>query len=103
VIYHASAIYFLKRFGLEQFGELEPKPGIPPSAAHVSDLMKRMKEAHVTAMVIESIYPRRFPDLIARETGIKYQVVPYSVGSLGTKSYTDLIDMWVDKYRDALR
>lgn len=102
VTYHQSAIYFLQRFGLRGFGTLEVKPGIPPSASHVSDLIRRMKDEHVTAMAIESIYPRRFPDLIKRETGANYVVVPYSVGSLGTKSYVDLIDMWVARYKDAL-
>ncbi|MGB9620013.1 MAG: metal ABC transporter solute-binding protein, Zn/Mn family, partial [Armatimonadota bacterium] len=77
--------------------------GIPPSAAHVSELIRRMKEHNVRAMAIESIYPRRFPDLIARETGVKYVIVPYSVGSLGTKTYFDLIDMWVSKLKEALR
>jgi len=103
VTYHQSAIYFLRRFGLKGFGTLEVKPGIPPSASHVSDLIRRMKDEHVTTMAIESIYPKRFPDLITRETGVKYVVVPYSVGSLGTKSYIDLIDMWVTRYKDALR
>jgi len=103
VTYHKSAVYFLRRFGLKDFGQLEPKPGIPPSPAHVSGLIRRMKESNVTAMAIESIYPRRFPDLIARELGIKYVVVPYSVGSLGTKTYFDLIDAWVSKIKEALR
>jgi ABC-type Zn uptake system ZnuABC Zn-binding protein ZnuA len=103
VIYHQSAIYFLRRFGLKQFGTLEAKPGIPPSASHISGLISRMKDQHVTAMAIESVYPKRFPDLIKRETGVKYVVVPYSVGSLGTKSYIDLMDMWVTRYKEALR
>ncbi len=103
VTYHQSAIYFLRRFGLKDFGTLEVKPGIPPSASHVSDLIRRMKAEHVTAMAIESIYPKRFPDLIKRETGANYVVVPYSVGSLGIKSYVDLIDMWVSRYKEALR
>ncbi|MCX8052879.1 MAG: metal ABC transporter substrate-binding protein [Armatimonadetes bacterium] len=103
VTYHASAIYFLRRFDLENFGQIEPKPGIPPSASHVSSLIRRMKEHRVQAVVVESIYPKRFPELISRETGAKYVVVPYSVGSLGTKSYIDLIDMWVDKFTEALR
>ncbi|MCL5103861.1 MAG: metal ABC transporter substrate-binding protein [Armatimonadetes bacterium] len=103
VTYHQSAIYFIRRFGLRGFGTLEVKPGIPPSASHVSGLIKRMRDEHVTAMAIESIYPRRFPDLIQRETGAKYVVVPYSVGSLGTKSYIDLIDMWVTRYKETLR
>jgi zinc/manganese transport system substrate-binding protein len=31
--YHQELVYFLNRFGLTDFGHLEPKPGIPPSAA----------------------------------------------------------------------
>jgi zinc/manganese transport system substrate-binding protein len=103
VTYHASAVYFLHRFGLKDFGQLEPKPGIPPSPAHVANLIKRMKEDHVKAVAIESVYPKRFPDLIKRETGADYVVVPYSVGSLGTKNYFDLIDRWVSRYKEALR
>ncbi|MGQ9456175.1 MAG: metal ABC transporter substrate-binding protein [Armatimonadota bacterium] len=103
VTYHRSASYFISRFGLKYFGQLEPKPGIPPSPSHVSDLIRRMKQSNVKALVVESIYPKRFSDLIARETGIKYEVVPYSVGTMGTKDYFDLIDAWVEKFAAALR
>jgi len=103
VTYHQSAVYFLRRFGLKSFGTLEVKPGIPPSASHIADLISRMNEQHVTAMAVESIYSTRFPDLIQSKTKAKYVVVPYSVGSMGAKSYFDLMDMWVNKYRDVLR
>ncbi|MDH7602315.1 MAG: metal ABC transporter substrate-binding protein [Armatimonadota bacterium] len=102
VTYHRSASYFIRRFGLRYFGQLEPKPGIPPSPSHISQLIKHMKEENVKALVVESIYPKRFPDLVAREVGIKYQVVPYSVGSMGTKTYIDLIDAWVERFAKAL-
>lgn len=103
VVYHDSAIYFLRRFGLKGFGTLEVKPGIPPSASHISDLISRMNDQHVTAMAVESIYSTRFPDLIRNKTKAKYVVVPYSVGAMGTKSYLDMIDMWVSKYKAVLR
>jgi len=102
VTYHDSAIYFLRRFGLKSFGELEPKPGIPPTAPHIRDLIGRMKSARVKAVMIESIYPTKFPDLIQRETGVRYTIVPYSVGAMGTSSYLDMIDTWVKKYKEAL-
>lgn len=102
VIYHDSAIYFLERFGLKQFGTLEPKPGIPPSASHISDLIQSMKAEGVKAVVVESIYPMKFTDLITRETGARAVVVPYSVGALGTHSYFDLVDAWVQGYKKAL-
>ena len=103
VIYHDSAVYFIRRFGLRLFGELEPKPGIPPTANHVRDLIGRMKEANVKAVVVESIYPSRYPDMVARETGAKSERVPYSVGAMGAKDYFGLIDGWVQGYKAALR
>lgn len=103
VLYHRGAIYFLRRFGLRSFGELEPKPGIPPSPAHVRELISGMRERGVKAIVVESIYPARFPEMVARETGGRCVVTPYSVGALGTKSYFDLIDSWVKRYKEALR
>lgn len=103
VTYHQSAIYFLRRFGLKQFGTMEVKPGIPPSASHIADLIRRIRDQKVRAVVVESVYPKRFPDLVQRETGIKYVTVPYSVGSLGTKSYIDMIDTWVSRYKQALK
>jgi ABC-type Zn uptake system ZnuABC Zn-binding protein ZnuA len=102
VVYHESAIYFMHRFGLSQFGELEPKPGIPPSPSHIESLIRRMKDSKVSAMVVESIYPSRFPQLVQRETGCGYATVPYSVGAMGTKNYFDLINGWVQGYKTAL-
>lgn len=103
VTYHESAVYFLRRFDLKPFGTIEPKPGIPPSASHVSSLIREMKDEKNLAVAVESIYSKRFPDMITRETGVKYVMVPYSVGSMGTKSYIGLIDSWVDKYKEALK
>lgn len=103
VIYHESAVYFLRRFGLREFGTLEVKPGIPPSAAHIQRLIRRMKQDRVTTLVVESIYPRRFSDLIVRETGARVETVPYNIGAMGTRSYFDLIDRWVAGYKAALR
>jgi zinc/manganese transport system substrate-binding protein len=103
VIYHKSAAYFLNRFGLVEFGTLEAKPGIPPSAAHVNNLINNMKASGVKTVVIESIYPRQFPDMVVRQTGARLGITPYSVGSLGTGSYFDLISMWVRVYKQALQ
>jgi zinc/manganese transport system substrate-binding protein len=102
VTYHKDYIYFLRRFGLREYGNLEPKPGIPPSASHVNALIQGMKRDHVKAVVIESIFPTRFGDLITRQTGAKYVVAPYSVGSLGTKNYFQMIDLLVDRFKQAL-
>lgn len=102
VTYHRNYNYFLRRFGLRQYGTLEPVPGIPPSARHVSQLIQNMKRDRVKAVVIESIYPRRFADVIKRETGVQYRVAPFSVSTMTETGYLNLIDTLVQRHRAAL-
>jgi ABC-type Zn uptake system ZnuABC Zn-binding protein ZnuA len=103
VAYHDEWVYFLSRFGLRAFGYLEPKPGIPPSGSHVNNLIGAMKQNGVKAVVVPSIYPTRFADLVAKENGGTVAVVPYSVGSLGTTDYFGYVDAIVNGFQKALR
>jgi zinc/manganese transport system substrate-binding protein len=102
VTYHRSLNYFLRRFGIAQYGSLEPKPGIPPSAAHVNRLIDGMKKDRVRAILIESIYPTRYSELMARQIGVKAVIAPYSVSSLNSGSYFNFIDTLVDRAKQAL-
>ncbi len=102
VAYHAEWTYFYRRFGLAPFGYLEPKPGIPPSGSHVNSLIGRMKQAGVRAILVPSIYPLRYPEMVSRATGAKIARVPYSVGSMGTKDYFSYLDLIVQNLRKAL-
>ncbi len=101
VTYHRNYNYFLRRFGFRQYGTLEPKPGIPPSAAHVSQLLASMKRDGVKAILIEGIYPKRYPDLLARQLGVHYEYGPYSVSTLTEGGYINLIDALVAKAKSA--
>ena len=102
VTYHRSYGYFIRRFGLKLYGTVEPKPGIPPSARHVSTLSRQMKDGNVRALIIESIYPTRYPELLARQAGAKFAVAPYSVGSPGTNDYFSFMDKLVASFKQAL-
>lgn len=102
VTYHKDYEYFINQFGLHLFGTMETRPGIPPSAAHVSQLIDAMKQNNVRAVVVESIFPTNYPDLVQRETGAHYFRVPYSVGSLGTSNYFEMIDLIVKRFKQAL-
>jgi zinc/manganese transport system substrate-binding protein len=46
VTYHRSWTYFTDRFGLVIIGELEPKPGIPPSPSHLEAIIELVKKDH---------------------------------------------------------
>jgi ABC-type Zn uptake system ZnuABC Zn-binding protein ZnuA len=102
VTYHENYVYFMRRFGLREYGHLEPKPGIPPSASHINALVNNMKRDHVSAVVIESIYPTRFADLLANQTGQKYYVAPYSPSTISGEAYINQIDAIVEAFKKAL-
>src|SRR5258708_5038579 len=102
--YHRSWVYFMSRFGLTEFGTIEPKPGIPPSPGHVGNLEKEMKIDHVTAMLVEDFRSHRFPDLIAKGTGAKAVYVPLAVeGEPGVDNYFKLFDTIVGRLAAGLK
>jgi zinc/manganese transport system substrate-binding protein len=102
VVYHKEWVYFLRRFGLREAGALEPKPGIPPSAGHIARVIDDMKADKVRAIIVPTIYPLKFPNMVAKATGAKVAVVPYSVGSLKTKDYFGYMDLIVKRFQEAL-
>jgi len=69
VTYHRNWPYFARRFGLVVVGELEPKPGIPPTAKHLAELVRIMKEKGVKIIIKESYQESRTPKKVAEETG----------------------------------
>ncbi len=91
VTYHRDWSYFNKRFGLIVIGEVEPKPGIPPTAKHMASLINSMKEKNVKIIMTESFRESRAPAKIAQATGAKVVTLAQDVGE--TKEGKDYIAM----------
>jgi len=88
--YHQSWDYFCSEFGLEIVGSLEPKPGIPPSASHLKEVVEAARREGVKLMLIEPYYPNRPVEFVARETGAKVLRLPFYVG--GRKGVVTFLD-----------
>ena len=102
VCYHKNWIYFTTLFGLEVVGYVETKPGIPPTARHVAELIQRIEDEEVGVLLAANYFERRKPELIAERTGIVPVVVPMSVGGeAGVETFFDLVDLWVGRLREA--
>ena len=101
--YHDSWPYFAHRFGLKIDTFLEPNPGTPPSAAHLSDVIQKMKRDHIKAIIVEPYQDRRIVDTVARATGAKVVEFSQSPGVPGTDSYVSLINQLVKRLSDALK
>ncbi|GAN33856.1 MAG: zinc ABC transporter substrate-binding protein [Candidatus Brocadia sp. AMX2] len=92
VTYHKTFPYFAQRFGLNVAGALEPKPGIPPSPAHINNLVPMMKNEGVQLILIEQFRERKIPEFVAERTGAKVVVLPIMVG--GQKEIEDYLSLF---------
>jgi len=103
VTYHNSWPYFLKRFGIVSVGHLEPKPGIPPTTAHLMGLVELMKRERVKIIVMEPYFSDQTPKFIAEKTGAKVIVLPPSVSAgSGIKDTLAHFDRLVNTLVEAL-
>lgn len=103
--YHTSFAYLAQAFGFRIVDQVEPKPGIPPNAAHLASLVARIKALHIRLLLAEPYYERRSGEYLAAQSGIKLAFVPASVGTEARiKDYPALFDAIVDAIRasDAL-
>lgn len=101
VTYHQNWAYFTRLFGLQVAGDVEPKPGIPPSARHVHDLIEKMKADDVKVVMAPSYYPPGQAQAIAQRTGAETVIVPLGPDGTGPNAYFGLIDRWVNELAEA--
>ena len=98
VAYHDSWPYFAREFGLKIELFLEPKPGIPPTPAHLAEVILKMKDEQARVIIVDPYLNRRTADTVARETGATVVPVTQFPGGLkGTEGgYIQLVDQLVN-------
>lgn len=102
VTYHKDYDYFFERFGMEIAGTLEPKPGIPPSPTHLTELIPRMRAQRVRLIVIEPFRERSNPDFVAENTGARVLVLPTMPDGKDAPDYLAHIDADIRRLVEAL-
>jgi zinc/manganese transport system substrate-binding protein len=89
VTFHKNFIYFADRFGLKIFGNVEPKPGIPPSPRHMAELAEAMKQAGVRVVLYQPYYNAAASRDLAEKAGGVAVEIPTEVG--GMPETTDVV------------
>lgn len=96
VTYHKNWVYFCRLFGLHEAGTVEPKPGIPPSAKHVADLIKKMRAEKIRILLAANYFPRKEVQGVADKVNAEAVIVPLYVGGADkTDNYFELVNSWV--------
>jgi len=97
---HLNWSYFADRFGIHIANYIERRPGIPPSAAHVADLIGLMRNDKIQVLWVADYFDDNIPTLLAERTGAKFLYVPLYTGSTpATADYFGLIDAWIQAMR----
>jgi zinc/manganese transport system substrate-binding protein len=94
IVHHKGFPYLNNWLGLKQVAELEPKPGMEPSAAYLGKVLGELQQ-HPARMVIRSAYQNERPsEWIAERAHIPAVMLPNTVG--GTPQATDLFTLFDD-------
>jgi zinc/manganese transport system substrate-binding protein len=94
VVYHKDLSYLVAWTGMREVGALEPKPGIPPSTAHLAELLETLKKSPAKAVVRSAYNDPRAAEWLAERAKIPAVMVPYTVG--GTDRAKDLFGLYDD-------
>lgn len=100
VTYHNSWPYFAKRFEVSMDLFLEPKPGIPPTPSHLTEVIGKMKAGKIGVIVVEPHLNRKTAEAVAGHTGaVLLEFAPYpGAGKGGGIGYLE----WMDSLVQAL-
>jgi len=97
VTYHKNWIYFVRLFGLEEAGTVEPKPGIPPSPKHVADLIGLMRKRNIRIILAANYFDHQGIKTVAAKVDAAPVIVSiYVKGAPKTDDYFMLVDSWID-------
>lgn len=80
IVNHVSWTYLNAWLGLEQIGALEPKPGVPPTSAHLAGLIALAQSAPAYAIVSAAYQDRKPADWLQERSGVPAVVLPFTVG-----------------------
>jgi ABC-type Zn uptake system ZnuABC Zn-binding protein ZnuA len=92
ISYHDDMPYLAARLGLEVVGTMEPKPGVPPTARHLSELKETAKARGVKVVLYESFQPAAPVEAFCRDTGAKAVLVAHQPGAV--EGAPDLLAMY---------
>ena len=103
VTYHVEWSYFANRFGLQQVGIIELKPGIEPTPNHLVALAQKMQQEKVQ-LIIYGAQSNRYPRQLASQTAASVvRLQSIAGGSAETDTYIKFVDHNVRSLLAALK
>ena len=94
VVYHRDLTYLIHWLGMRESGSLEPKPGIPPSTAHLTELVAKLAKEPAKAVIRSAYNDPRPAEWLSERAKLPIVLLPFTVG--GTAKAKDLFGLFDD-------
>jgi zinc/manganese transport system substrate-binding protein len=104
VVQHKAFPYLLQWLGMQEIATLEPKPGVEPTVAYMTEVLGTLKE-RPARMVIRAAYQNgRASQWFAERANLKQVVLPFTVGGdEQAETLTGLFDDTIARLLKALQ
>ena len=104
VVHHISWVYLWDWLGIQQIGALEPKPAVPPTAAHLASLVGTTKSNNTLAIVRAAYQDPKPAAWLSDRTGVPAVTLPFTVGGdAQSKDLFGLFDSTIGKLLGAAK
>jgi zinc/manganese transport system substrate-binding protein len=94
VVMHSDQTYLCRWLGLKQIAAIEPKPGMPPTAGYLGQLVTKLKATPPRVIMLNAYNDPKAAKWLSARTQAPTVVLPFSVG--GTPEAKDLFGLFDD-------
>jgi zinc/manganese transport system substrate-binding protein len=94
VVMHRDQAYLLRWLGLKELAAIEPKPGVPPSAGYLGELVMRLAATPPRMILLNAYNDPKAANWLSNRVHAPAVVLPYSVG--GSSGANDLFGLFDD-------
>jgi zinc/manganese transport system substrate-binding protein len=101
VAHHKSWVYLYHWLGMREIAELEPKPGVEPTAAHLEEVLAQLKREPARIIIRSAYEDARASEWLAERAKIPAVMLPFTVG--GSDGAKDLFGLYNDSVQRLLQ
>jgi len=94
VVIHKDQAYLCRWLGLQQVATIEPKPGVPPSAGYLSELVTKLSASPPRVILRNAYNDPKAADWLSQRIKAPVVTLPFSVG--GTPEAKGLFGLFDD-------
>ena len=100
VVMHRDQVYLCHWLGLKELAAIEPKPGVPPSAGHLSQLVSKLSGTPARMILRNAYNDPKAANWLSERVKAPVVLLPFSVG--GTPEAKDLFGLFDDTLNQLL-